>query len=446
MKLIKTEELSPVARKLTVEVDKNEVKKSLDKAYRSLSGQVRLRGFRPGKAPRAILERYYGTQVNQEVAQDLIRDSADEALEASGLTPVVQPQAEAGVLKNDESFTYTLNLEIKPEIQIEDYFGLDLTKKERTVSDELVESRLQELSQAHAKLENAPGDAAVEAGDYVTADLEAFQEEKAVPKGKLEKFDLLIGRGNFNRAVEEALVGLKREEDVTVPTEFSGKFFHDALAGKKVEMKAKVLDIRRPSPPELNDEFAKSMGQDLETLDDLKKLIRERLEQSAAQESERELQDALLDELLKKVEFEPPRGMVDLELKRMVAQVENSLIQRGLNFQAAGIDGEKLEADIRPQALRRVQEDLILEAIALKEKLEVDDEALEEGFEELAQGTGQDLEEIKKFHEEQNLTESFKSGLIRRQTLKRLIEESKIAVVPFEEEEASPEEEKAQQD
>ena len=146
----------------------------------------------------------------------------------------------------------------------------------------------------------------MQAGDYVTADLEAFQEDKAVPKGKLEKFDLLIGRGNFNRAVEEALVGLKREEEVTVPTEFSTKFFHDALAGKKLEMKAKVLEIRRPVAPELNDEFAKSMGQGLETLDGLKKMIRERLEQAANQESDRELQDALLDELLKKVEFEPP--------------------------------------------------------------------------------------------------------------------------------------------
>ena len=445
MKLIKTEEMSPVARRLTVEVDKTEAKKALDKAYRSLSGQVRIKGFRPGKAPRSILERYYGTQVNQEVAQDLIRNSADEALEASGLSPVVQPQAEAGVLKPDEPFTYTLDLEIKPEIEIEGYFGLELTKKERTVGDELVESRLQELAQAHAKLETAPEDAAVQAGDYVTADLEAFQEDKAVPKGKLEKFDLLIGRGNFNRAVEEALVGLKREEEVTVPTEFSAKFFHDALAGKKLEMKAKVLEIRRPVAPELNDEFAKSMGQGLETLDGLKKMIRERLEQAANQESDRELQDALLDELLKKVEFEPPVGMVDLELRRMVAQVENSLIQRGLNFQAAGIDGEKLENDIRPQALRRVQEDLILEAIALKEKLEIDDEALEEGFKELAEGTGQDLGEIKKFHEEQNLTESFKSGLLRRQTLKRLIDESKITTVPFEEE-APENEEKAEQD
>jgi len=445
MKLIKTEELSPVARKLTVEVDKKKVKKALDKAYRSLSGQVSLKGFRPGKAPRSILERYYGTQVNQEVAQDLIRDTAEAALEESGLTPVVQPQADAGVLKDNEDFTYSLNLEIKPEIEIDDYFGLELTKKERTVDDELVESRLNELAQAHAKLETAADDASIENGDYVTADLEAFKDDKALPKGKLEKFDLLIGRGNFNQAVEEALAGLKREEEVTAPAEFPENFFHDALAGKKVEMKAKVLDIRRPVPPELDDEFAKSVGQDLETLDDLKKMIRERLEQSANQESDRELQDSLLDELLKKVDFEPPEGMVDLELKRMVAQVENSLVQRGMNFQAAGIDGEKLEADIRPQALRRVQEDLILEAIALKEGLEVDDEALEEGFEELAQGTGQDLKEIKKFHEEQGLTESFKSGLLRRQTLKRLIDESKLTVVPFEEE-APEEEEKPDKD
>ena len=443
MKLIKTEELSPVARRLTVEVDKKEVKKALDKAYRSLSGQVRIKGFRPGKAPRSILERYYGSQVNQEVAQGLIQDSAPEALDQSGLTPVVQPQADSQPLKADEPFVYTLDLEVKPEIEIQDYFGLELTKKERLVDDELVESRLKELAQAHAKLESAPDDAAVAAGDYVTADLEASKDGQEIAKGKLEKFDLLIGRGNFNQAVEEALVGLKREEEVTVPTEFPANFFHDALAGKKLEMKVKVLEIRRPNPPELNDEFAKSMGQELESLDGLKKMIKERLELSAERESERELQDALLDELLKKVEFEPPTGMVDLELRRMVTQVENSLIQRGLNFQAAGIDGNKLEADIRPQALRRVQEDLILEAIALKEGLEVDDEALEEGFKELADGTGQELEEIKKFHEEQGLTESFKSGLLRRQTLKRLIDESKIATVPFEEEAPESEEKPA---
>ena len=246
MKLIKTEELSPVARKLTVEVDKKEAGKALDKAYRTLSGQVKMKGFRPGKAPRSILERYYGTQMNQEVAQDLIKDTVQDAIDQSGLDPVVQPQVEPGALKQGEPFTYTLNIEIKPEIEIEGYFGLELTKKERSVGDELVDARLEELAQAHAKLETAPDDAVVESGDYVTADLEAFQNEKAVPKGKLEKFDLLIGRGNFNQAVEEGLVGLKREEEVTVATEFPGNFFHDALAGKKVEIKADVLDIRRP--------------------------------------------------------------------------------------------------------------------------------------------------------------------------------------------------------
>lgn len=440
MKLIKTEELSPVARRLTVEVDQKEVKKALDKAYKSLSGQVRIKGFRPGKAPRSILERYYGTQVNQEVAQGLIQDSAPEALEASGLDPVIQPQADPQPLKDGEPFVYSLDLEIKPVIEIDGYFGLELTKLERTVDDELVDDRLKELAQAHSKLESAPEDAVVEAGDYVTADLEASKEGQPLANGKLEKFDLLVGRSNFNQSVEEALVGLKREEEVTAPAEFPANFYHDALAGKKLEMKAKVLEIRRPIPPELNDEFAKSMGQGLESLDDLKKLIRERLEQSAAQESDREVQDAMLDQLLGKVDFEPPQGMVDLELKRMVAQVENSLTQRGMNFQAAGIDGQKLEADIRPQALRRVQEDLILEAIALKEGFKVDDEALEEGFKELADGTGQDLDEIKKFHEEQGLEESFKSGLLRRQTLRRLIEESKITTVPYEEETPESEE------
>ena len=440
MKLIKTEEMSPVARKLTVEVDNKEVKKALDKAYKSLSGQVRLRGFRPGKAPRPILERYYGTQVNQEVAQGLIQDSVEEAVEASGLKPVVQPQAESGALKKDEPFTYSLILEIKPEIEIEGYFGLELTKNERTVGDELVDSRLKELAQAHARLETAEDEAAVRNGDYVTADLEAFRNGEPLPQAKLDKFDLLVGRGNFNPAVEEALTGLKREAEVEVEAEFPPHFFHDALAGKKVEIKAQVLDIRRPVPPELNDEFAASLGQDFKTLEELKKTVKERLEQSAERESERELQDALLDQLLTKVEFEPPQGMVDLELSRMIAQVENSLIQQGLNFQAAGIDGQKLETDLRPQALRRVQEDLILEAIALKENLEVDDEALEKGFQELAQGSGQNLDEIKKFHEEQNLTESFKSGLLRRQTLKRLIGESKLTVVPFEEEAPEAEE------
>lgn len=431
MKLIKTEETSPTARRLTIEIEQKEVEKALERSYKGLAKTARLKGFRPGKAPRSVLERYYGDQVAQEVAGQLIQGSVQAAIDESGLTPCAQPQAEPGILEPGKAYEYFLDIEVKPEVEIDDYFGLELEKPLQEVTEEVVTERLEELRQVHAKLDDAPEGAVAADGDYVTVDMVAEKDGEPLPKGKLEDFDILLGRYNFHADVEKAIIGLKAGESTTIHIEFAKAFFHDGLAGQEVDLAIELKKFKTPVKPELDDEFAKSISPELETVDDLTKMMRERLEASAEQEADRKLQEAVLSQLSEKTIFEAPQGMVVQEGRRMIAQVENQLAQQGMNFDAAGIDIAKLEADIEPQALRRVKEDLILEAIALKEGLEIDDEALEAGFRELADQTGQNLEEIKKFHEEQNMTEAYRSGLLRRKTMETLIEKADVTIVDF---------------
>ncbi|MBW1713754.1 MAG: hypothetical protein JRJ59_11460, partial [Deltaproteobacteria bacterium] len=208
--------------------------------------------------------------------------------------------------------------------------------------------------------------------------------------------------------------------------------------------KVDLKDIRKARLPELNDDFAQSLGGGLSSLDDLKKMIGDQLTKAAEEEAERQLRDQLLDQLLDKTEFEVPPGLIEQEERRMMTQVESSLARRGMSFQTAGISREKLQADLKGQALRRVQESLILEAIALKEGWQIDEKALEAGFEELAAETGQNPEEIRRFHQENNLVESFKASLLRRQTLKRLLNQANIKARPLADEPETPDsEEKA---
>lgn len=436
MRLVNTEEVSPVVKRLTVEIDQDQVEKALAKQYKRLGKQAKLKGFRPGKAPRSVLERHYGPQINQEVAGELIEASATEAIEQSGLSPVVTPQVEPSALDPEAAYQYVMVVEIAPEVDIDDYFGLALTRKEREITDELVDSKLEDVRQMHATLETAPDDRAAAEGDTVLVDMTAGQDGQPLEGGQLNGFDLRLGTGRFNEDVEKAVVGLKKDEVANVEAEFPADFFIDALAGQKADLEITLREVKQTVLPELDDDFAASLGDSFKSLDELKSRIREEMTTAAARDAEREVNDQLMDQLIEKTEFEVPEGLVRQELNRLLEQVERSMSMRGMNLQAAGIDPGKLEDDLKPQALRRCQENLILEAIAAKEGLVVEEQDLQQGFEELGQSVGQTAEEVRKLHEENNLIESFETGLLRRKMLERLIEEAQVTVEKVTEEEA----------
>ena len=427
MKLAKVEDVSSVAKKLTVEVPAQEIKKELDKMFNQLRKEVRIKGFRPGKTPRSVLERYYGPAMEEEAAQRLIAQSAPEALDQASVVPVVEPSFEPEPLKKDEPFVYTISVEIAPEIDLDGYFELELKKEIVEVTDELVNARLDELRQQHATLTTAEEGHAIEPGDYVQIDLTASRDGQEIKDGSIDKLDVIVGQGRFQEKAEEALIGqVKGAEVEATGVEFPAGFFHDALANQTVDLKMTVSEIRSPEMPEMNDEFAQGLGADFKTVDDLRDRMKSQLEESAVMEADRKLQDQVLDKLLDKVEFELPQGLVVMEQQRMVAQLEQSLARQGLNLREAGIFEDKLMADMEKQARRKVSEDLILAAVAGKEELKVDDDELDEGFADLARQIGQSPQKIREFHEEQGLVETFRSSLLRRKTLKRILAEANI--------------------
>ncbi len=428
MKLVNTEDVSAVAKRLTVEIDRDQVAKSLDRIYKRVGRQARLKGFRPGKVPRSVLERHYGPQVKEEAAAQLIEASFAQAVEESGLKPVVRPQAEPGVLDGDAPYRYTLLVEIAPEVDIDGYFGLELERREKDITEEMVADKLEEIRQVHATLEAAPADRPAAEGDTVLVDFEASRDGRPVEGGALTGFDIRLGQGRFHPEAESALAGLTQGETATATVAFPADFFLDALAGQEVDLTIHLKEVRRTVLPELDDDFAKSLGDSFESLADLKDKIREQMTEAAKRDADRLLQDQLMDRLLEKTDFEVPEGLVNQELGRLIQQVERSLMMRGLSMEAAGINPAKLEEDLRPQALRRCQEDLILEAIAAKEGIEVEEQDLQEGFEELGRAAGQSPDEVRKVHEDNNLLDSFKAGLLRRKTLNRLLAEANIQV------------------
>jgi len=436
MKLEQVEDVSAVAKRLTVEIEPAEVTGTLEKAYKRLSKQVQVKGFRPGKAPRSILERRYGPEVNQEAAESLMKENFAQAVEASGLKPIIEPSLEPGPLDPQKPYQFSILVEIAPQIEVDGYLGLGVGRNQRPITDELIATKLEELRQTHATLEAIEVDRPVEAGDYVVVDMAASKGAKPLKNGAISNFDIHVGLGHFHPEVEKALEGMKADQEKTVTASFPEDFFHDALAGQEVDLALTLKEVRQTVLPELDDDLAKSLGQDLETLDELKTRIGEELTKAAQEEAERKVQDQLMDQILEKVSFEAPKGLVDRQMGHMLAQVERSLSYRGMSLQSAGIFEEKLKSDLEPQALRRVQEDLILEAIATKEGIEIDEEALAEAFKDLAQKTDQNQEEIRRFHEEHNLMEGLKASLLRQKTLKKILEEANIKEEAYTEEPA----------
>ena len=436
MKLEQVEDVSAVAKRLKVEIEPAEVTRTLEKAYKRLSKQVQLKGFRPGKAPRSILERRYGPQVNQETAESLMKENFAQAVEASGLKPIIEPSLEPGLLDPQKPYQFSILVEIAPQIEVDGYLGLSVGRSQRPITDELIATKLEELRQTHATLEAVEVDRPVEAGDYVVVDMAASKGAKPLKDGAISNFDIHVGQGLFHPEVEKALEGMKVGQEKTVTASFPEDFFHDALANQEVDLALTLKEVRQTVLPELDDDLAKSLGQDLETLAELKTKIEEELTKAAQEEAERKVQDQFMDQILEKVSFETPKGLVERQLGHMLTQVERSLSYRGMSLQSAGIFEEKLKSDLEPQALRRVQEDLILEAIATKEGIEIDEEALAEAFKDLAQKTDQNPEEIRRFHEEHNLMEGLKGSLLRQKTLKKILEEANIKEEAYTEEPA----------
>ncbi len=406
---VEVENLSAVKRKLQIVVPSEKVAQEVDRAYQKLGKQARVKGFRPGKVPRSVLELYYRKQVEQEVSEELVRRSLAEALKEKALEPVSLnwPEALPAVVAG-EDFRFSVEMEVPPEFQVENYQGLTLEAAEVEVTDAMVDERLEDIRERNAILQPLPEPRGIQEGDYVVLDYQGYFAGKAVPTSKQENFLLEVGAGRFNPDFENNLLGLMPEAETRFAVELPNDFVDPLQAGKVIEFEVKVQAIKEKVVPDLDDAFAQSLGGNFQTLADLREAVREDIIKVREKERQDLLESQALEQLLAAHAFEVPPSLIRQEQESMLREQWQRLQQHGLNL--AGMDQEKMLESMRPMAERRVRTRLLLERIALKEGITVDEAELDAGLARVAIGSGRDMAQVRQFYEEHQLL-----GILRRQ-------------------------------
>ena len=414
---------------LTVEVPAAEVDKALDKAFAKVVKQINVPGFRKGKMPRPMFEKMYGVEaLYQDALEIVINSTYPVALDEAGIDPIDYPQIDGTEnFAKGTDFTYVATVTVKPEPKLGEYKGLEVTKLSTEVTDEEVEAQIQAELAKKAELE-IKEDGAVEDGDTAVIDFEGFLGEEAFEGGKGEDYALEIGSGSFIPGFEEQLVGAKAGESKDVVVTFPEEYHAAELAGKEATFKVTVKEIKTKVLPELNDDFAKEIDPEVESLDALRAKIKEQTAEQKKAESEGTLRDELVEKAAENAEMEIPQGMINTELDRMVQEFGQRLQMQGMNlelyFQFSGQNEEALREQMTPDAENRVRVALTLEAIAKAENVQVTEEDITAELEAMATQFGMTVDQIKTAL---GGTAILENDIKTKKTVELLVENAKIS-------------------
>ena len=424
--------LSPVKKKLWVEIDSKEVGKEVDKAYRVYGKTAKIKGFRPGKIPRKIMENYFGKQIVEQVTETLVRETLPKALEETKLLPVNMPVIENEILKTGQNYKYSAVMEVRPEFELEDYKGVEVEKEILSVTDDNVDKQLEEIRESNAKLKTIEEDRAVQEGDYVVIDYEAFDGKEPVDGVRAQNHSLIIGKKQFYPGIEEALTGSKKGDTLTVDVDFENSYFHSNLAGKKVTFKIDLKEIKSIELPELNNDFAKQLGGDIKGLDDLKEKVKEGLVAREEKRIDKEVKERLLSKISETVDFELPESLVENEINAGIESVRQNLMRTGSDFEKSGLDEAKLKEEFKPISESKVKGMLILGEIAKQNDFSVSEQEIAEGFAEISKDMGFTPDALRQYYETNNMMDSFKQTLLKEKTLNYLLENATVIQVDAE--------------
>lgn len=373
---IQVETLSPIERKVTIEVDAARVAKELEKAYGSLSRRVKLRGFRPGKAPRKVLERQFKAEVEGEVTERIVQETFAEAVRVESLPVVAAPSVSINeAVAEGKGFAFSARVEVKPAVSPKDYKGLVVTRKPPLVTDETVEAEVTKIRENLAQLSPIEDRTVAQEGDWAVVDHEGTIDGQPFDGGKAEGVTVRVAPG----PITEGNLGLLAGKSIGDLVEFDEPFPADArdesLRGKLAHMKVTLKGLKARPLPALDDALAKQVGlEGVETLDALRARIKSDLEKRETRRAESELKDALVKAALAKNDFEVPPALVERAIDQMLDSAMERFARQGLQVQDLGLDFGKMRADLREQALLQVRGALLLEAIGEAEKVQVTDE------------------------------------------------------------------------
>ncbi len=432
---VTVEDRSSVKKVLHIEIPEADVTRALDEAYQTLKKTAKVKGFRPGKTPRGVLERLYKKDVNADVAGKLIQDAYVDALKETELKVVGSPSVDPPDLAGKGDYCFDAEVEVHPEIADIGFTNLKLKKTLYKAGDEEVDVQIQMMQKNLAKREPIDEQRPAQNGDFVQVDYEGFKDQKPFEETeKTENFVIKLGDAHIADDFDKGVVGMNPGDEKEITVSFPDEYFNKKLAGHTVDFKVKLNEIRKEVLPEIDDEMAKQLGP-FTTLDEVRDKIRENLTQGYDKRIEQELNEQIFSQILETTEFEVPDVMVEYELNSIIADAERSFSYHNKTFEEAGISRESLAEKYRDTAEKQVRRQLILGKIIQQEKMELADEDLEKGFEEMAATYDQPVDVIKGFYGNSgDKLELFKHALLEKQAIKLIMERNEIESVEPEKE------------
>ena len=431
---VKVEEISELTRKVTITLPGDQVKVKIDEAYSKLQKESKMKGFRRGKVPRSVIVKSYKPQVEAEVGEKLVQETYFDIIEKQELDPVVHPEISEPSFNDDGTFTYIAQIDVRPAFELTDYKGIEVEKPDSTVEEAAVDFEISTMQREMAALKSVE-ERSAEMGDVVIVDYQGFHKGHSMKQVKNDDYTVDVGSGRMGQEFEAKLVGMNKGEEAQHEVEFPEKHPNPILAGKKIEFRIKLKDIKERVLAELDDDFAKDVNEQFKTLDELKNGIRERLQGDKESAADGELTDRIMQKLLEKNQFEVPERLVRFEVEEMIKQTEQQLEKSGMNLESAGMNREELEKNNRAVAVKRVAGDFILKKIAEVEEIKVNDEDLERSFKKIGDQYNMSVAKVKEFFQNRDDLLPLMNEVLNEKVLKFLRDEASLIEPSSEKEE-----------
>lgn len=414
---------------LKITLPAEEVNKGFKKAVAKIAGQVNIPGFRKGKAPRNIIEMHYGKEAVKQEAFELVANQCyTEALEQEKLIPVSDPKVEDSVFEENKDMELTIKVTLKPEVKLGDYKELHVEKEAVEVTDEAVEEQVQGLRSRHAKMVEAEEGAVIEKGDFAIIDFAGTVDGEPFSGGEGKGYPLEVGSNSFIPGFEDQLVGLKKGDSTDVDVTFPEEYFVKELAGKQAIFKVNVQDVKRKELPELTDEYV-AANSDCKTVEELRASYKERMQKAAENNAQIAYEKALIDLSVANAEFEVPEIMIEDRVTQMIDEMRMSLEARKLTLeqymQYSGIDMKQLRERQHDAAVENVKTDLVLDAIAKAENIQVSMEDVDSELSAIASQHGATLEDVKKIIKSNGTMGLLLANILRRKAAHVIIDSAK---------------------
>ncbi len=391
------EKLEKNMAKLTIEVPAQELEDAIEKAYQKNKGRIQIPGFRKGKVPRKMIEQMYGKSFfYEDAANALIPEAYEKAVEECEETIVSSPKIDVTQIEAGKPFIFTAEVALKPEVTLGKYKGVEVPKADLTVTDEEVEADLNQQRENNSRMVTV--ERAVENGDTAVIDFEGFVDGEAFQGGKGENYSLVIGSHSFIDNFEEQLIGKSAGEDVEVNVTFPEQYQSAELAGKPALFKVSVKEVKEKQLPELDDEFASDVS-DFDTLAEYREDIKKKLGEKKEQDAKNAKEDAAIEAVIAEAQMEIPEAMVETQQRQMLDDFAQRLQMQGMSLelytQYTGQTPQAMLDSVKPQALKRIQSRLVLEAVAAAEKIEASKEDFENEINKMAENYKMEADKVK---------------------------------------------------